>query len=779
MSPIVASSLVFLVAAQLSQAGKVYAQGDNSPFTGNPTSVAPSSGDRAVILAVTVNGLSGDSGTVFLQDNDGNLYATAAFLETWNLLSGSAQIQESDGTEYFLLTGNAGVSYVWDHAREEISINVTADQFLLTDINFGAGNARDVAAYTTGGYLNYDLAITRNTGANSNAALFDLALFRGKGLLTSAHIAGTDGSARLMTTWQRDYLDNGKTLRVGDSINNTSTWGRGFLFGGIQYGTNFAVRPDFIPFATPSVSGNALLPSSVDVYVDNVLRSRSQVDAGPFSIHNLPVITGTGDMHVVVTDLLGREQVITQSYFASPALLRTGLVDDTFELGWLRRNYGMSSNDYSDPFAVATYRRGLSDTLTGEASVEVQKNSITGGVAFVSAYTGIASVIETSLAISKVNGLATGVMGGLRYSYLGRRWSANARIQLYNQTFRQLGSNPDSLPEQITSAQVSAPLGQGTFSGSYVRRLNKGESLTRVVNMHYSRKISAHLFASFALIKPLSVSDGTVAALTLLFVGGRNHVGSITLNRQPDNASLYSEIQRATPHDVGTGYRVATMKGQISSRQEASFTRNQNFGSARMDLVQMNHATSSRVNVMGSLATLGTGIHFTRTLDQGFAMVQAGEFGGLAVLLENQVVAYTNKRGQALVRNLQAYQPNRISIDPLLLPLDTMIGSVEQTLIPRDKGGILLDFKLQKVRSAILAIVQADGTPLPPWTPVNVVGMPGVYVTGNRGEVFVDLPYSVANRVIARPLNSPACELKVDQPAAGLIAPFLGPLTCL
>jgi outer membrane usher protein len=127
---------------------------------------------------------------------------------------------------------------------------------------------------------------------------------------------------------------------------------------------------------------------------------------------------------------------------------------------------------------------------------------------------------------------------------------------------------------------------------------------------------------------------------------------------------------------------------------------------------------------------------------------------------------------------LRAYQENRIRIDPVTLPLEASVSEIEQTVVPRKQGGVLIDFKVRKMRSAILTIVQADGTLLPPWTPVEVAGMENAFVSGNRGEVFVELPDPKSNRVTARPEGGPACELLVDQPDVASTVPFLGPLRC-
>lgn len=735
--------------------------------------------DRAAILAVSVNGLAGDQGVVFLVDEGGHLYAPASLLDTWNLKPGERSVRASDGTVYFDLLEIDGLTYDWDRARGELAIRAPSEAFLSSSINIGAGAAGKVAPYTPGGYLNYDLSSTHSAGVSANRALFDVALFRDEGLLTSSFIAGTEVSARLMTTWQTDRVAAMKTLRLGDSFNSTGAWGRGVLFGGVQYGTNFAVRPDFVTVAMPSVSGKALLPSTVDVYVNNALRSRQQVNAGPFSIQNLPVITGTGEVQVVVKDMLGREQLITQTFFASPNLLRAGLVQDSYEFGWLRENYGLASNDYSDPFAAATYRKGFSNRFTGEARVELQKDLAAAGVSAAAKLPGISSVVETSVAASGKRGLPPGAMSSVSYSYLGRLLSASARLQLNSLNFRQIGSDAASLPQQIGSAQISAPLGQGTLSINYLRRLNQGESMTRLVNLNYAHRLGRDAYLSFTLLKQLSSDAGTMAALGLTILFDQRHVGSTTLRAQPGGgSSLYTDFQQSMPPGEGVGYRLAAMNGGGNPRQEASVTRNQTYGSLQADLVRMDGEVSARLSARGGIAVLDKGVYFSRGLDQGFAVVQAKDIAGVPVFLENQVVAHTDQRGRAVVTNVRAYQENRIRIDPVTLPLEASVSAVEQTVVPRKQGGVLVDFKVRRVRSATLTIVQADGTLLPPWTPVEVVGMENAFVSGKRGEVFVELPDPKGNRVIARPEGGPACELLVDQPDEASIVPFLGPLRC-
>ena len=119
----------------------------------------------------------------------------------------------------------------------------------------------------------------------------------------------------LESTWTRDKPMQLTRLRFGDAISGASSWGGAVRFGGVQWATDFSLQPGFVTSPRPGISGEAALPSTVELYVDNLLRMRREVPSGPFSIQDLPVINGQGDARLVVRDILGREQVITQPFF--------------------------------------------------------------------------------------------------------------------------------------------------------------------------------------------------------------------------------------------------------------------------------------------------------------------------------------------------------------------------------------------------------------------------------------------------------------------------------
>jgi len=48
--------------------------------------------------------------------------------------------------------------------------------------------------------------------------------------------------------------------------------------------TEFNIRSDLVTMPLPSVSGSAAMPSSMDVYINNLHRDSSELPAGPYRI---------------------------------------------------------------------------------------------------------------------------------------------------------------------------------------------------------------------------------------------------------------------------------------------------------------------------------------------------------------------------------------------------------------------------------------------------------------------------------------------------------------
>jgi outer membrane usher protein len=751
------------------------------------TEMQSNSVKQTVLLAVIINGLPVDSGALFLTDSQGRLLAPRSLLNLYHFNPIDVALEVVEGIDYFDLEKIHGLRFTWNHEREDLTIVASPDAFSKNKLNIGAANKnrQSPSLYSPGAFLNYDLSFARSAGVMSKQALIDVGIFGGTGLWTSSVSLNDLTLRRLMTTYSVDDTDNLRTIKFGDAVNNTGTWGRALLFGGIQYSSNFAIRPDFISVAMPSISGKAVLPSTVDIYVNNTLRTRQKVDAGPFSIQNLPLITGTGEVQLVVKDLLGREQIITQSFFSSPNLLRVGLVEDAYELGWVRKNYGQASNDYAHPFFATTYRKGLSDTWTGEARMEVQKQVLTSGVSLATTLPTINSTMETNLVVSRDSsgqaGASTlkGSAFGTSFSYLGRRWSANAKVQWNSIGFRQLGSDPNHLIQRVSNAQFNLPWGSGIMALNYFQQKNYGSPSLRMINLAYSRSVSKQIYASAMVVKTFGEVPTLSVGLGVTIILDARHFASATTRLSKGANTLYADVQQSTPHDHGLGYRLAAQSGSGVTRQEASLNMNQSFGGIQADIVNQYGTVSTRIGLQGGINYLAGDVYFSRGFDDAFAVVRTEGLKGIPIYLENQEVARTDRHGNAIVSNLQSYQRNHIRIDPLSLPIDASVEQMEKTVIPRFKGGVIVDFAVQRVRGATLILRLKNGELLPAWSTVEVNGLERQYVSGKRGEVYVEFLKQKDNHVNVSLQDGRLCELRVDLPEDATLIPYLDNLICI
>jgi outer membrane usher protein len=304
----------------------VMAAANDTPADRSP---AESADLQPMLLMVDINQQRLNDTALILKNSRGQLYGSEKDLQGWRLRLPPAPPLTFRGARYYPLSALPGIVAKLDEATQTLNIEVRPETFTSTDI--AAPRARFSAPLppSPGMFFNYDLIAERpNDGAHASG-LFELGAFNafGTGLTTFALQKGNgeSRSLRLDTSFTVDRPQQLASFRIGDAVSRPAAiWGRAVRFGGAQYSTNFATQPGLITFPIQSFSGQAALPSTVDVYVNNVFSTHRQVPPGPFSITDLPVVTGQGDVSIVVRDLLGREQAITQPFYASPSLLRKG-----------------------------------------------------------------------------------------------------------------------------------------------------------------------------------------------------------------------------------------------------------------------------------------------------------------------------------------------------------------------------------------------------------------------------------------------------------------------
>ena len=730
-----------------------------------------------VFMEVIINQQS--MGIVVLLRSKDQMFAASKDLRQWRLSLPVAAPINHYGEDFYAIDALAGLSYKFDESSQALMVQAPSRLFDSTILNGEMSNYIEPTLPSPGGFFNYDLTAHHAQEQIEASGLLEVGGFGGWGATQTSilvnDLGGQASATRLNSIWSRDHPMKLTSLRFGDAISGASSWGGTVRYGGLQWGSNFSIQPELNTFPLPKISGEATLPSTVDFYVDDIWRMSREVPSGPFTIQDLPVMTGQGDARLVVRDILGREQIITQSYYTSPHLLKQGLQDYSYELGFERRNFGAESSNYGRPLAVGTHRMGITEQFTGEIHAELLSNQQAIGLGGVFLWPGV-GVASGSFAMSNSKNGVGGLLA-LGFNRKSRNLSFVANTQLTNQRFKKLGQKSEELiPQQINKIFVNLVANDfSSFEGGFEqqiyidRKVNKlAASYVRKVGKLGKLRVSINGDAEMALSLNFSVPLGkrTKANLSTSVKHGR---GQVNL-----------EVSRSKSKGNGVGYRLVTDVG-ASKRREAVFDLQNEVGNYSIVTGQSQGKTTFRGSARGGVAFLGGSAFLSRRIKDSFAVVHVPGYSDVGIYAENQLVGHTDAKGKALLPGLRAYEKNLIRIEQADLPLDAQIDAVELNAVPYFRSGMLLKFPIKHSRGALLAVVLENGKPLPAGAQVEIIGENTLenelFPTGMRGEVY--LTGLEAENWLRATWREQSCEFALPFPETTDPLPHLGTYICV
>lgn len=739
------------------------------------------------LLVVEVNGQRFESAILILDSSELGLLVPRTEVTGWRLtLPKNIEAVTHNGKDYYPLRGFEDLHYSIDTGSQVLLVQVGAGQLASSRIELNKTDVSLPQISLRGGFINYDLLHEVRSGSDSsNSGSLELAGFNSWGLLTTTVLARDNNQAqkqksvvRLNTSLRYDDPSKLRTLTIGDTYSRSDAWGRGVLYGGIQWGTNFGTRPDFTTFPMPDMQGEAIMPSSIEIYANGSRQSQNQLDAGPFSVNNIPVRTGVNDLRIVVRDVLGREQIIEQSFYASQQMLRSGLHDYTYEIGSIREDYSKQSNQYGRSFAVANHRLGINERFTGGLRFEALKDQQTAGLSGAWLASPRLGVINASIAGSTA-AAADGGLASIGVEHHGGRFSMGAHTTATTANFRQMGLREEELPpRRVSRANIGTHLFKGSSVGLNYIAIDRREAVdSRTLSANYSMGlpygVSLNLYAS----KELESHD-TFVGLSFSASLGERTSASASHSRDKDSYSSRVQVQRNLPRGNGFGYNISTEErsGTASGRSNAQVMAQTGYGTYRADAAYSAGDTAYRLNAAGGVVMLGGNAFAMRRVNDSFGVAKVGDYPKVTVYNENQRVATTNSKGVALIPDLRSFEKNRISFEQSDLPLSAGIESRDATIVPGFRRGVLVDFDVRSSSAALLTVHQANGEPLPAGAIVRRVDSSQRFPVARRGEAWVtDL--KTDNQFLAQWGNN-ICYFTVRMPAKPGLMTRIGPLTC-
>jgi outer membrane usher protein len=732
---------------------------------------------RPAWLSVQTNGREAGDALVVREGNA--IYVAIDDLSRWGVMTGGLPTVEIDGRTYVSLVAIGDIAYSIVESSQTLILD--ADPARLRTRTFGlrSPSLGPVARSGWGGFVNYDLSARHVPGWSTVGGVFELGAFSPAGSGTGTFVShwSSDGRRtlkRLETSWTIDDPDGLRSLRIGDSVTRGGVGGAPFRFAGLQFGRSFEVQPGFITVPLPSIGGEAALPSVVDVYVNNVLTGHRDVQPGPFEITNVPVVTGSGDVQLVVRDMLGRQTLVQQSYYTSSDMLRTGLDDYSVELGFVRHDFGRRNFDYGEPFAAGSYRYGLSNNLTAGAHVEASGDVQQAGIGADAVVPGF-GLIHAETGVSRSDA-GTGTTVSLGFERRTPRISYGAIGELMSDDYVSIGSVDAVLrPRASIRAFAGMPFGFGSVGLSYTMRDYRELSGLHILGANANIRLGQFGSLNLSASEIWGQDESNTAFRVTLSVpfGPRTHASAgLTLDHGRLAATSY--LQRSLPLGEGIGYRIGADVGGYD-RLNGEVAVQTGFGTYRAEATWADGTVGERLSASGSLGLVNDNLFASRRVTESFAEVDIGDFAGVGVYAENQLVGRTGADGTLIVPNLRDFDDNAIAIETADLPLDAQVRTERISIRPGRRTGVTVDFGVHPVVDALIEVRLEDGTPLPSSSSLTLAGG-GTALSAPGGAVYLT-GLGTTNSVTAQ-LTDGTCGFAFTLPPDAGPQPHLGPFIC-
>ena len=774
-------------------------------------------------LEVFLNGTPTNTVSGFVMFGNGQIGAEQSELEQLGIRTAS----KHSATDVVLLDEIPTLKYEYVERLQRILITVS-DSYRIPQTFDLYQNSLAKASPAQAGWgtaLNYDLLSTTGnvqrqqpTWFGGTSLTLDGRAFSPYGTVEQSALVLSDQylstQAIRLDSYYR-YSDQSRLISygAGDVITSGLAWTRPIRIGGAQAQSNFALRPDLVTMPLPTLGGTAAVPSTVDVYVNNIKTFSQDIGAGPFTVSNVPLVTGAGNAELVLRDSAGQETRANLPFYAAASLLAPGLTSWSLEAGLPRLAYGSTTDAYVEaPVASATIRRGVLDWLTLEGHAEGGSRLVNGSIG-AAVRTGAVGVAEAALAGSTLAGSA-GLQSYISYDTNLLGFSIHASVQRVFGNYNDLASATARLQDITTSSSVyldgfltflpyvqsnghipaiySTALSfrkidqisvgglfhfdkQASWNLSYLHEVDALSNLSNILSVSYSRTLphDASLFATIFSDFGTNKNAGIIAGLTIPF-SALGAVTSSVSSGQGGTTATVDAVKSLGPAVGDYGWEVRDSGGATPYRA-ATLSYRTGYGTLKVGASHDQGNSNAGLEARGSIVGMGGHLFFTDWIDNAFAVVDTGA-PGVVVSSENQPIGKSDAQGMFLLPTLRSYEKNTISIDPSNLPVDSEIPNTRNIVAPADRAGVLVRFNVQSDTTAALVVfARADGSFVPPGA-VGKLTNGDDFVVGYDGQTFIKHLATTNSAIIQ--FNDASCHADfnfIPQPGAQV---RIGPVKC-
>jgi outer membrane usher protein len=680
----------------------------------SPKAVFP---QEIVVLQLILNKDSkGEYFLVIAPDND--VWIKRQEFEKLGLKTGlGGDVQFADET-YVSLRSISGLEF--NVNEEQVSLDITAAPTLFKEQGFDIFykkpyNARFLK--DPSGFLNYSLYYDHKSEVPLFGVYGELGIsvsdYFGKSTFAYDKTGEEEKIVRLMTNLTVNNRDNLRTIIVGDVPASSGASGPGTILGGINISKDFSMDPYFLRFPALNLSGTLETPSDIEVYSDDALVRKERLSPGNFSFNDVPATVGLGNARIIIKDVYGRESTISTPYYYTNRLLKKGLHEYSYSLGFIRKDLGVTSFTYGDPAFLSFHNYGISDQLKIGYAAEASKGLINLGPAATILIPN-AGVLDALFSVSNSAGKA-GFSGFLGYSFQSKKINANVSLLYNSKEYSNISVKPS---DEKARYAFSNAIGFGgektgfiTMEWSGAEMYLKGKVSRTAVSYNKALTKQTTLFINATEIKDTETNDEVLAGIHMYL--GKDILGHVSYTGGKDSEVKKIGVQKSLPAGNGYGFK-ADVEFKDSVYTDNKLQYQGASGIYQLDLSNRIRNDGYSASVSGGIGYIDRSIFFSKPINDSFAKVKVDDLEGVRVYYYGNEAGRTNEKGDVIITGLRSFNDNRIDIESRDIPINYSIDSMTQYISPLFRSGSIVTFDVNRMQGIVGTVhILEDGKELP------------------------------------------------------------------
>lgn len=546
---------------------------------------------------------------------------------------------------------------------------------------------------------------------------------------------------RLNSVWQKTFSDY-SGLAIGD-VTDTSLTGFGSVSSlGIKYSTPYFNSSSSISQILPTipVSGFAVTPSKMDLFLNSQLIQQKEVASGRYSLEVPYQSQGYGVFQAYVYDINGKPNVVSVPFYSNNEVVKKGAKEYSVTAGLIRKDSTSSSTQYEKPYVSGIFKGGISNNYTQDLYFQYSP--------YYSAISGLAHVIPYpkfgmfNLGYS-INSEKQSLYK-LGWERSGPAFSVGGEYQKSKDSKEGfcLGYGQACITEQKSAfIGASLPRKLGGLNFSYVSRFTSaGEN--QIASLQWNKQFNKYvnIFSSLSSTKSFNYG-GDRTNNKVIYVG-------LSFNF---DGHLYTNSSYTRDKNGGPTYQQSFYKGENPAHPEYGYgsltinktsqstTQNLYYGARLSNFAYQINSYKDDKGIKTNLSLDGAVsyipeenyVKFTKSMNGGLVFVKIENLTLPAEIShENRFAGMSDNKGRFLVSDAVALNNENISININKLPKSiTLEENKKQFYIPFS-GAVRVDFKSKPLPY----IIKIKGAPTGAIFELNKE----YYVIGDKGNVSVE-----------------------------------------